>query len=361
MNNTRNECNVLCRTWIWVAALLWGSVWLAGCGGPAVQPQSAQLAAQLQAAERKNPMQEQLMVQVSRAALTGYRDYTVGPEDLLDVGFLQADDLDREVRVNGQGEISLPLVGSVKVSGLSPQAIEKRLAQLYREGEYIRKPQISVQVKEYRHQRVMVTGAVKTPGAHEVIGPRTLLEMLGKAGGLTEQAGDLVQVIRSQSASEVRQALTGKAIEPFSPGSETIVVDLKRLVGQGVLELNLPIKNGDVIYVPFAQNAYVLGAVTTPKNVPVKDNITAIQAVAMAGGQHVILSSNQVTILRFNDRGETTTLTLDLKKVTAGQEADIPLKGGDIVFVQESGIRRFLYDFKNLFPGNYSIGSAAAL
>jgi polysaccharide export outer membrane protein len=279
----------------------------------------------------------------------------------LDVGFLQADDLDREVRVNGQGEISLPLVGSVKVSGLSPQAIEKRLAQLYREGEYIRKPQISVQVKEYRHQRVMVTGAVKTPGAHEVIGPRTLLEMLGKAGGLTEQAGDLVQVIRSQSASEVRQALTGKAMEPFSPGSETIVVDLKRLVGQGVLELNLPIKNGDVIYVPFAQNAYVLGAVTTPKNVPVKDNITAIQAVAMAGGQHVILSSNQVTIVRFNDRGETTTLTLDLKKVTAGQEADIPLKGGDIVFVQESGIRRFLYDFKNLFPGNYSIGSAAAL
>ena len=125
-----------------------------------------------------------------------------------------------------------------------------------------------------------------------MIGPRTLLEMLGKAGGLTEQAGDLVQVIRSQSASEVRKALKGKAIEPFSPGSETIVVDLKRLVGQGALELNLPIKNGDVIYVPFAQNAYVLGAVTTPKNVPVKDNITATQAVAMAGGQHIILSSN---------------------------------------------------------------------
>ena len=59
--------------------------------------------------------------------------------------------------------------------------------------------------------------------------------------------------------------------------------------------------------------------------------------------------------------GRPTTLTLNLKKVTAGQEADIPLKGGDIVFVQESGIRRFLYDFKNLFPGNYSIGSAAAL
>jgi polysaccharide export outer membrane protein len=183
--------------------------------------------------------------------------------------------------------------------------------------------------------------------------------MLGKAGGLTEQAGETVQVIRSQSASEVRKSLKGKSIGPSSQGSETIVVDLKRLVG-GALDLNLPIMNGDVIYVPFAEDAYVLGAVTTPKNVPVKNNITATQAVAMAGGQHIILSSNQVTIVRFNDRGETTTLTLDLKKVTAGQEADIPLKGGDIVFVQESGIRRFLYDFKNLFPVNYSLGSAAA-
>ena len=88
--------------------------------------------------KRKNPMQEQLMVQVGRATLTGYQDYAVGPEDLLDVTFMDADDLDREVRVNGQGEVSLPLVGPVKVSGLSPQAIEKRLAQLYREGDLSR-------------------------------------------------------------------------------------------------------------------------------------------------------------------------------------------------------------------------------
>ena len=360
MKNTRNEFSLLWQTWVGMALLLWVSVWLAGCGGPAMSPQSAQLAAQVQAAARQNPMQEQLMAQVSRATLTGYQDYAVGPEDLLDVAFMNADDLDREVRVNGQGEISLPLVGSVKVSGMSPQAIEKRLTQLYRDGEYIKKPQISVQVKEFRFQRVMVTGAVKIPGSHEVIGPRTLLEMLGKAGGLTEKAGSTVQVIRSQSASEVRKTLKRKAIGPFSPGSETIVVDLNRLLGQGAVELNIPIQNGDVINVPFAQDAYVLGAVTTPKNVPVRDNITATQAVAMAGGQHLMLSSNQVTVVRLNAQGGTDTLNLNIKKVTNGQEADIPLKGGDIVFVQESTIRRLMYDFKNLFPGSYSMGTAAA-
>ncbi len=136
------------RTLVPVAVLLCWCGWLAGCGGPAIHPRSAQLAAQLQAQERKNPLQEQLLAQAGRATLTGYQDYAVGPEDRLAVGFLGADELDREVRVNGQGEISLALVGPVKVSGLSPQAIEKRLAQLYQEGEYINTPQISVEVKE---------------------------------------------------------------------------------------------------------------------------------------------------------------------------------------------------------------------
>jgi polysaccharide biosynthesis/export protein len=345
------------RTWV-SAAMLLCCGWLAGCGGPATQP-GAQFA-QLQAAERKNPMQEQLMAQMGRATLTGYKDYVVGPEDLLTISFFGFSDLDNEVRVNGQGEISLALVGTVKVGGMSPQAIEDKLSKLYREGDYVKAPQISVIVKQYRHQRVMVTGAVRTPGAYEMIGPRTLLEMLGQAGGFTEQAGDTMHLIRAQSASEVRKTLKGKEIGSLSPGSETIVVDVKRLVSQGNQELNLPVKNGDVIFVPFAQSAYVLGAVTIPKNVPVKDNLTATQAVAMAGGQHLQLSSNQATVVRLNDQGRTDTFTLNLKRVTAGQEPDITLKGGDIVFVQESTIRRAMYDFKNLFPGSYSFGSAAA-
>jgi polysaccharide biosynthesis/export protein len=346
------------RTLVSVMALLFGCGWLGGCGGPAIQPQPAQLAAQLQTREQKNPLQEQLMAQASRAALAGYRDYAVGPEDLLAVAFLNAEDMNREVRVNGQGEISLPLVGSIKVSGLSPQDIEKRLAQLYREEEYIKSPQITVQVKEYRHQRVMVTGAVKNPGALEMIGPRTLLEMLGAAGGITDKAGDMVQVVRAQSASGVRKSVQGEAMRPFSPGTETIIIDLKRLLSQGTSQLNLPIKNGDVVYVPYARFAYVLGAVLKPTNVPVKDNITATQAVAMAGGQHPILASNRVTITRLNDKGKIMTLSLDLGKVTAGKEGDIPLKENDIVYVQESGLRRFLYDFRNLMPGSYGISAA---
>lgn len=341
-----------------VMLLCFCSGWLAGCGGSTLQPQPTQLAAHLQAQERKNHMQEQLLARMGQATLKGYQDYAVGPEDLLRVVFLGASELDREVRVNGQGGITLPLVGPVKVGGQSPQAIEQRLAQLYREGDYIKQPQISVEVKEYRHQRVMVTGAVVSPGSHELIGPRTLLEMLGKAGGLTDKAGETVHIIRAQSASEVRKNLKVDSLRSFSPGSETTVVDLKRLVAQGALELNLPIRNGDIIHVPFAKNAYVLGAVMKPGCVTVKDDLTAAQAVAMAGGKHALLASDRVTIVRLNDRGETITLNLDLGKVTAGQEADIPLKENDIVSVQESGIRRFFFDFRNLLPGSYAIGAS---
>ena len=358
MGNTHGQLRLRPLTWGLAALLLCGCGWLAACSGATPQPRGAPLAAQIQATERKNLLQEQLLAQVSQATLKGYKDYAVGPEDQLSVVFFGANELDRTVRINGQGEISLPLVGPVKAGGLSPQALEQRLAQLYREGEYIKEPQISVEVKEYRHQRVMVTGAVVSPGAHEVIGPRTLLEILGKAGGLTDKAGETVHVIRSQSASEVRKGLKREDIRSFSPGSETIVVDLNRLVAQGALELNLPIKNGDVIHVPFAKNAYVLGAVMKPGNVTVKDRLTAAQAVALAGGQHSLLASDRVTILRLNERGEAVILTMDLGKVTAGQEADIPLKENDIITVQESGIRRLLYDFRNLMPGSYSLGAA---
>ena len=100
-----------------VVLLCFCSGWLAGCGGSTLQPQPVQLAAQLQAQERKNAMQEQLLARMGQATLKGYQDYAVGPEDLLRVVFLGAGELDREVRVNGQGEGTMPLVGPVKVGG----------------------------------------------------------------------------------------------------------------------------------------------------------------------------------------------------------------------------------------------------
>lgn len=341
----------------WLLLLL-SLICLPCCASPTGTP-SQQSLSQLQAqigqmqAKARNPeFQQQLLDQMSRATLTGYQDYQVGPEDLLEMMFLGLDDLHREVRINGQGEITVPLVGAVKVAGLSPKQVEEKLMALYREREFINNPQITVQVKEYRHQRVMVTGAVAQPGSYEVIGPRTLLEMLGKAGGLNEKAGDVVHLVRHQSAADRAQKVSAAA-GPFTPGTETVVIDLRRLLVEGDLKLNVPVQSGDVIHVPFARSAFVLGAVNKPGNVPVKDNLTVTQALALAGGLNPMLSSKTITVVRFNEKGEQDGFTVNLDDALGGRQKDPLVKENDIVFAHESGFRRFLFNFKHLMPGSF--------
>jgi polysaccharide export outer membrane protein len=315
---------------------------------------------QIQTAKSDPNPQIIAQAQANQTTLDSYRDYKVGPEDLLEVTFFGQEDLYREARVNGTGEISLPLIGAIAVGGRSPQEIETQLVQAYKTGRFLRDAQISVAVKEYRHQRVMVTGAVATPGSYEVIGPRTLLEMLGKAGGIVDKpemkAGDLVYIARAQNAPAMMKRTKGTK-EPPSPPTN-IVIDLRRLLSGKSTDLNIPIKNGDVIYVPPAKMAFVLGAVKKPGQVPVRDNLTVTQAVALTEGQDIILSSNKITVLRFDELGERQVLPVNLKDITSGTEPDPILKPNDIVFVHESGLRRFLFDIRNFVPGSIGLGAA---
>ncbi len=326
------------------------------CAAPYRQPAAEQMVSQVQNEAKKNKLQEQLLTQVGRATLMGYQDYKVGPEDLLEVTVFGQDELTGDVRVNGQGKISMSMVGEVKVGGLSPREIEDKLFNLYKEGQFFTNPQIKVLVKEYRFQRVVVSGAVAKPGSYDLIGPRTLLEIVGQAGGLSENATDVIHVIRSQGAPERTKALKVAAKEPAARGAETIVIDLRRLLMDGAMELNLPIKNGDVIFAPFAQNAYVLGAVRKPGNVPVKGKLTVAQAVALAGGLDSTLASNNITVVRFDDKGQRVDLKYNLKNVIQAGGAEALVKQNDIIFVEESGFRRALYDFKTLSPlGQFSL------
>jgi polysaccharide export outer membrane protein len=249
----------------------------------------------------------------------------------------------------------------VKVEGHSPQAIEKRLVEAYG-SNYLRNPQVTVSIKEYRHQRVAVTGAVDKPGYYELIGPRTLLEMLALAGGLqdkgaTAKAGDLVHVIRQQSAPQVAKAVRSAPAQSCGPQAEALVIDLKRLLTGGAVDLNIPIRHGDVIHVPFAGNAYVLGGVKRPGCVAVRDNLSLSQAVAMAGGVDPVVATKRVDIMRLDDGGQPVTLTAHLDKVFSRQEPDVPLKDNDVVVVNVSSIKQALFVFKELMPGGSVTGA----
>jgi polysaccharide biosynthesis/export protein len=305
-----------------------------GCG-TATLLQPKQILAQVERAYRENGPPR--LASSSRLPQGSPRDYRVGPEDLLEVQFFGQEDLNRQVRVDGEGEVTLPLVGAVKVAGYSPKAIEKRLMDAYG-ARYLRTPQINLAVKEYRHQRVSVTGAVDKPGYYEIIGPRKLLEILAMAGGLQDKgadskAGDVVRVIREQGTPQ------------------TLIIDLKRLQAQGDPELNVTIKSGDVVHVPFAGNAYVLGGVRMPGSVAVRDNLTLSQALAMVGGADPVLATNQVTVMRLDENRKPITITAHLNKVLSRQEADVPLKDNDVVVVNVSSLKKSLYVFNKLIPG----------
>jgi polysaccharide export outer membrane protein len=338
-----------------------------GCTVPTQEVLTAQALSKMEAPNPNKSLQEQLMVQASQAALANYKDYQVGPEDQLGIVVFGQDNLNRELRVNGQGEIAMPLIGVVKVAGLTPTQIEAKLEKLYN-ANYLVNPQITVTVKEYRHQRVAVTGAVAKPGSYEIIGPRTLLEVLSLAGGFINQgyptgggaqAGDVVEVIRHQNAPDLAKEMKAASTQPFSPKTETLVINLHRLVSGQDPELNIPIRNGDVVHVPFAGTAYVLGGVRKPGNISVKQDITVSQAVAMAGGIDPILGTNNITIMRFNDHGKPIRINTNLSDIIAQNDPDIPLKDNDVVVVNESGLKKTLYILRTLLPipsGSYGIG-----
>ena len=305
------------------------------CSLAVLQVQAGQVPAQMAGIQQASL--QPLLTPASKPPQAAAGNYVVGPEDLLDVQVFGEEDLTRQVRVNGEGEIVLPLVGALKVAGMTPKAIEQRLMQAYGTN-YLRNPQITLSVKEYRHQRVSVTGAVDKPGYYEIIGPRKLLEILAMAGGPQDKgpsarAGDTVNITRQQGSPQ------------------NLIIDLKRLEVQMDPELNVTVNSGDVVHVPFAGNAYVLGGVRSPGCIPVRDNLTLSQALAVVGGADPVLASSQVKIMRLDAQRNPVTITAHLGKVMSRQEEDVPLKENDVVVVNMNSFKKGLYVFNKLLPG----------
>ncbi len=313
-----------------------------------IQPQ---MQAQSQSPYNNQQLTQKLMMQAAQSSSPNYKDYRVGPEDLLAVNVFGQDSLNREVRVNGQGQISLPLVGVVCVAGLNTQQIRQSLEKAYG-SEFLRNPQITVEVKEFHHQRVAVTGGVAKPGYYDIIGPRTLLEVLAMAGGFSNkpgpEAGDVIHVMQRRNGAAAAN----------NPPSKTTVINIHQLVSGRAPELNMMVENGDVVYVPYAGTAYVAGGVKKPGYVTVKDNLTVSQAVSGAQGVDPIIGTNSFIIMRFDEQGRPVKIEGNIKAISDGKEADIPVKNNDTIVVVQSELKKKLFVIRQLLPipsGGYAI------
>jgi polysaccharide export outer membrane protein len=201
------------------ASLLLLVIVLAGCGSGSVRPANA--------GNSLPPPDQASGKYVPDAAA----DYRLGPQDLLEISVLGVPELARSVRVNSNGQISMPLIGGVQAGGLTIPELEQSIADKMRES-YLQNPQVSVFVREFTSQRVTLEGAVKNPGIFPITGRTTLLQAIALAGGLDPLADARGVVVFRQvegkkmaAAFDIDGIQAGKAEDPQVFGSDLIVVE----------------------------------------------------------------------------------------------------------------------------------------
>jgi len=252
------------------------------------------------------------------------REYKIGPRDLLEIKVVELPELNLTVRVSEDGSITLPLLGRVELGGLAKDAAEQKIASMLQE-KYVKNPQVSVFIKDYQSNRVALIGAVNKPGMYEIMGRMSLLELISKAGGFTENAGNEMFVMR-EGKGGLKANLT---------------IDLNDLILNGNQSLNIPLQPSDVVNVPIDKiiQIYVWGEVKNPGALEVKysKKITLLQAIAQAGGTTDSAKRSGVVITRKDEKtGKETRLTVNLNQIMQGKKPNIVLKDGDVIFVPES-------------------------
>ncbi|MCA3181326.1 MAG: polysaccharide export protein EpsE [Burkholderiales bacterium] len=275
----------------WVLAVLaTGIALLAGLAGLASAPAHAQQPASAEAARD---------------------DYLLGPGDAIRIQVFQNPDLTVEARVSEAGVISFPLLGALRIGGLSPTNVEKLIAQRLRDGKYLQNPQVTVNVTTFRSQQVSVLGNVTRPGRYplETTGMR-LSEVLSLAGGVAATGADDVVLVTTRNGKPLR-----------------LEIDLVDMFASGDLTKDPQMQAGDVVYVNRAPQYYIYGQVTRPGMYGVDRGLTLAQAIAKGGG----------LTLRGTDRGVRVHRRYGNKQIQILEpKLDDPIRPDDLIFVRES-------------------------
>ena len=243
----------------------------------------------------------------------------LGAGDEGEISVYGVPDLTQKFRVDPSGSISLALVGSVKVAGLTAEEAQAAIEKSFSDGGYLRNPHVVMSVKNYSTQGITVLGEVAHPGTYSAMNVRRLFDAFLAAGGLTQKAGNTVSINRARSGGKV------ETVELTSDPAKSA-------------ENNVVIEPGDTVIVGRAGLVYVLGEVTRPGGFVIDNTegrMSLMQAVAMASGPTRLANLGKVKILRRTSTG-LENKELDIRKVLAAKDPDIPLQAEDIVFVPAS-------------------------
>ena len=243
--------------------------------------------------------------------------------DEVEIAVYGAPDLSVHGRVGADGTISMPLIGNVRIAGLSSREAEGAIGRQLRHDNVLNNPQVSIYVKEYTSSEISVAGEVARPGVYSALGPHRLFDILQDAGGLTERAADIIS-ISHRSGENPRSIELPKDSEELS-------------------RLNIDLLPGDTVIVPKAGIVYVLGSVNKPGGYILNSRAeeTVLRVLAAAGGPTQTAALGGTKMLRRSPTG-LREIPVPLKKLLRARTADLPVQADDIIFIPSSRMKEIV-------------------
>ena len=241
--------------------------------------------------------------------------------DLINVSVFGVADYVQEARVDANGQVTLPFIGTVKLAGMSIGDAETLVAKRLTDKGVFRDPQVVIAEKEYANQDVTVLGEVQKPGLYPIAGKRTLFDIISAGGGTTVRAGNTAFITHREN--------------PQAPETVTLAYD-----ASGLQESNVPIAAGDTVVISRAGIVYVVGDVRVPTGVVLENpKLTVLKALAMAQGPNPTASQGKTRIIRHTPDGREEEIPVPLKKILQAKVPDPQLQADDILFVPNSAAK----------------------
>ena len=313
----------------WMLVSLLGACLLTGCASRgAVEPRmTAHDFQQVQEGEARVAGLNNQLLSLAVASAQDDGLYRVGPDDELAIQIFNVEELSRHYRVDAAGRIQLALVGPLDVGGHTLAETERLIAEQYGR-DYLRNPQVSVSVAEYRSQQFTVLGAVARPQVYATPRRLTLVEAMAQAGGMASNAGNMIY-------------LTDRVRDPDSAemATRSLIVDIDDLM-DGARDLNVVLGEGAIINVPPAGSVFVEGAVEKPGVYSRQGDTTVLKAIAMAGGLKFEAQRSTIRVLRRSQAsGQWSNDDVNFRRIRDNPADDSGLRDGDIVMVESSLLR----------------------
>jgi polysaccharide export outer membrane protein len=239
-------------------------------------------------------------------------DYVLGAGDVIKVTVYQSPELGAEARIAESGVVSLPLIGQVKLGGLTISEAEKVIASALLTGKFLKQPQVSILVTQLKGSQASVLGNAVRPGRYSLeLASTRLSDLMALAGGIAPDGNDILTVTGTRDGKPFRKQIDFRVL----------------FRGGGDPSQDIVIQNNDVVYVDRAPQIYIYGEVQKPGTLRLERGMTLLQALAAGGGLTARGTARGIKINRKGADGS-------VQELSPGMQDQ--LQPDDVIYVRES-------------------------